>query len=64
MQDIAKYICDEYSHMGTVSWDEVCKALDVHPVFPSDGYKNEIKSELKDRYHVIITRQEIIFSQR
>ena len=46
VQDIAKYICDEYSHMGTVSWDEVCKALDEHPIFPSDGFKNEIKKEL------------------
>lgn len=61
VQDIAKYIYEKYRALGRVNLDVVYQDLDVHPVFPSDGYKKEIKTELKDRYHVTITRQEIIF---
>ena len=64
VQDIAKYIYEKYSALGRVNLDVVYQDLDVHPIFPSDGYKKEIKAELKDRYHVTITRQEMIFPQR
>ena len=60
---IAKYIYDEYSHMKTVSWDDVCKALDVHPIFPSDGFKNEIKKEL-GILGVKITKGMVVFPSR
>lgn len=63
VQDIAKYIYDEYSHMKTVSWDDVCKALDVHPIFPSDGFKNEIKKEL-GILGVKITKGMVVFPSR
>lgn len=64
VKDIAKYIFEKYSTLGHVSLDVMYKDLDVHPIFPSDGYKNEIKAELKDRYYVRATREEIIFSQK
>ena len=64
VKDIAKYIFEKYNSLGRVQLDIAYQDLDVHPIFPSDGYKNEIKAELKDRYHVTITRQEIIFPQR
>lgn len=64
VKDIAKYIFEKYSSLGRVSLDVMYKDLDVHPIFPSDGYKNEIKAELKERYYVKATREEIIFSQR
>lgn len=64
VKDIAKYIFEKYSTLGRVSLDVMYKDLDVHPIFPSDGYKNEIKAELKDRYYVRATREEIIFSQK
>ena len=63
VKDIAKYIFEKYSGLGRIQLDTVYQDLDVHPIFPSDGYKNEIKAELKERYHATITRQEIIFSQ-
>ena len=63
VKDIAKYIFEKYSSLGRIQLDTVYQDLDVHPIFPSDGYKNEIKAELKERYHASITRQEIIFSQ-
>ena len=64
VKDIAKYIFEKYSSLGRISLDVMYKDLDVHPIFPSDGYKNEIKAELKERYYVKATREEIIFSQR
>ena len=64
VKDIAKYIFEKYNSLGRVQLDVVYQDLDVHPVFPSDGYKKEIKTELKDRYRVTITRQEVIFPQR
>jgi len=64
VKDIAKYIFEKYSALGRVSLEVMYKDLDVHPIFPSDGYKNEIKAELKERYYVKATREEIIFSQR
>jgi hypothetical protein len=63
VQDIAKYIYDEYSQMKIVSWDDVCKALDVHPIFPSDGFKNEIKKEL-GLLGVKITKGMVVFPSR
>lgn len=64
VKDIAKYIFEKYSAQGRVLLEVMYKDLDVHPIFPSDGYKNEIKAELKDRYYVRATREEIIFSQK
>ena len=64
VKDIAKYIFEKYSALGRVSLEVMYKDLDVHPIFPSDGYKNEIKAELKERYYVKATREEIIFSQK
>ena len=64
VKDIAKYIFGKYSALGRVSLEVMYKDLDVHPIFPSDGYKNEIKAELKERYYVKATREEIIFSQK
>lgn len=64
IKDIAKYIFEKYSALGHVSLEVMYNDLDVHPIFPSDGYKNEIKAELKERYYVKATRKEIIFSQR
>ena len=62
VKDIAKYIFEKYHCFGRVSIDDVYRDLDTHPIFPSDGYKNEIKAWLNEHYHAIITRNEIIFS--
>ncbi len=64
VKDIAKYIFEKYSASGHVSLEVMYNDLDIHPIFPSEGYKNEIKAELKERYYVKVTRKEIIFSQR
>ena len=61
VQDIAKYVFNKYSHLGKVSLETVYGDLDKHPIFPSDGYKNDIKKELS-RFGVKITKGNVIFS--
>lgn len=57
VSDIAKYIIAEYKSQNEVLLDDVYKDLDIHPVFPSDGYKSEIKEELKSFHNVKIIRK-------
>lgn len=47
VKDIAKDIYEKYRARGTVKLKEVYQYLDEHPIFPSNGYKQEIKRELK-----------------
>jgi hypothetical protein len=46
VKDIAKYIFEKYNSLGRVQLDVAYQDLDVHPIFPSDGFRNEIKKEL------------------
>lgn len=57
VSDIAKYIVDKYKSQNEVLLENVYNDLDVHPVFPSDGYKSEIKDELKKYHNVRIIRK-------
>ena len=34
---------------GNVAFDDLWAVLDEHPIFPSDGFRNNIKKELKQR---------------
>lgn len=52
VKDIAKYVYDNYSNKGTVNLDDIYFDLDRHPIFPSDGFKPQIKNELKLSYGV------------
>jgi hypothetical protein len=56
IKDIAKYVFDKYSSKGIVSLDDIYFDLDRHPIFPSDGFKQEIKEELKSIYGVTFPR--------
>ena len=61
VHDIAKYVYEKYKSFGEISLADVYKDLDEHPIFPSVGYKNDIKSELKNIYNVRVARDKIIF---
>lgn len=50
--DIAKYVYDKFNNNGKIEINEVYNDLDMHPIFPSEGYKDKLKKELKDIYHV------------
>lgn len=52
IHDIAKYIHEKYSSRGEVELNEIYNDLDTHPVLPSDGYKDDIKRELKQFFGV------------
>jgi len=63
IHDIAKYIHEKYSTRGEVGLDEIYNDLDSHPVFPSDGYKDDIKRELKQFFGVKFPKGgKVIFS--
>ena len=46
--DIAKYLQRSFRGRKQVSLDEMWELLDNHPIFPSEGFRNEIKSDLTD----------------
>ena len=56
VKDIAKYIYEKYSALGTTTLKVLYNDLDTHPVFPSNGYKIEIRAELKRIYSVVIKK--------
>lgn len=47
LNDVAYYIKRKYEGRKEVFLNEVYEDLDNHPIFPSEGYKNEIKGLLK-----------------
>jgi len=61
VKDIAKYIFEKYNQQGKVDIEIVYTDLDQHPIFPSDGFKNEIKSELKTTYDASFPRGFVVF---
>lgn len=52
VQDIAKYLSREFSGRKNVPLDELWGCLAHHPIFPSDGFRKEIREELKCMYGV------------
>lgn len=50
VSDIAKYLQKLFSGQSDVPLDLLWKSLEYHPVFPSEGFRKEIRSELKNTY--------------
>ena len=48
VSDIAKDIINKFGSRADVTLNEIYQYLDAHPIFPSDGYKDEIKAELRN----------------
>ncbi len=59
--DIAKYLCGEFKGKKDIPFDDVYGSLEEHPIFPSDGFRNDIKQELKTYCHVTITKSTMSF---
>ena len=51
IRDIAKYLQNIFNGKQNVPLDELWKSLELHPVFPSEGFRNEITKELKRLYN-------------
>ena len=58
MRDIAKYLQEHFKGRQMVPLNELWELLDDHPIFPSEGYRNDIKKELVATYGA---RQEQIY---
>ena len=50
IQDIAEFIQRHFAGQQNVDVKRVWDLLDEHPIFPSDGFKKEIKQALKNFY--------------
>lgn len=64
VKDIVEYIHDKFKGEKDVPLDNIWGELDEHPVFPSEGYKTEIKQGLKDTYNDIVSKKTITFTDR
>lgn len=61
ISNVAEFIYDNYKEKNKVSLKEIWDLLNTHPIFPSDGFKNEIKKELKNEYDVKESKGYLIF---
>ena len=64
LTDVASYVQEHFCGQKDVPLEEIWKLLDTHPVFPSDGYRKDIKKSLKDDYDAIVSKKTITFSER
>lgn len=64
LNDIAVYIQNKYKGQRNVPLKQIWLLLDEHPVFPSDGYRLEIKNILKENYGAKESKGAITFSDR
>ena len=64
LNDIVFYLQQLFTGKQDVPLDNLWSVLDEHPVFPSDGYKPQIKSMLKKDYGAKISKSTITFSDR
>lgn len=64
IKDIATYIQKTFNGKKDVPLNTVWEILESHPIFPSDGFRTEIKNELKQYYRATVTRSSISFIDR
>ena len=61
LDNVADYLYGIFDGRDDVKLEELWEALAVHPVFPSDGFKKEIKGILKSKYQVVFTKSRVSF---
>lgn len=64
LKDIVDYIQEKFRGRQNVSLTEVWNMLDEHPVFPSEGYKPQIKKGLIEHYGAHVSMNTISFTDR
>ncbi len=64
VKDIVEYLQNKFKGMKGVPLEDIWEALDEHPIFPSEGYRSEIKRGLKDIYKGIVSKKTITFTDR
>lgn len=63
LDSIATYLQENFHRRKNVPLEDVWSILDKHPVFPSNGYKDKLKSILKLTYSANISQKTITFSE-
>lgn len=61
---VASYVQDNFCGKKDVSLEAIWSLLDKHPVFPSDGYRKQIKSILKNDFGAQVSKHTITFSDK
>lgn len=64
VKDIVDYVQKSFGGKKDVPLSEIWQLLDEHPVFPSGGYCQIIKNELKSTYDAKVSRSTISFTNR
>ena len=64
VKDIIEYLQEHFRGQTNVPLDRLWELLDAHPVFPADGYRNEIKVGLKENYGARTSIKTISFTNR
>lgn len=64
IKDIAEYLQKSFNGRSNVPLSDVWTLLDSHPVFPSDGFRPQIKNELKQNHGASVSRSTISFVDR
>ena len=49
---------------SNVPLSDIWSFLDGHPIFPSDGFRSQIKNELKQNYGANVSKSAISFVDR
>ena len=64
IKDIAEYLQTVFNGREQVPLNEIWSVLDDHPIFPSDGFKPQIKKELKQYHGAVESKGRISFMDR
>ena len=64
LKDVAAYLQSIFCGRQSVPLSEVWAVLEDHPIFPSEGFKPQIKAELKRLYGTKESNQSLSFTSR
>ena len=63
IQDIASYLNSYFCGQQNIPLETLWSVLDEHPIFPSDGFRREIKKELRDVHGAMVSGKTISFKK-
>ena len=63
VKDIAEYLQNHFQGQNNIQLSALWNLLDKHPIFPSDGFRNEIKQILKNHFDAVIKNNTISFKR-
>ncbi|MFA9422399.1 MAG: three-Cys-motif partner protein TcmP [Sedimentibacter sp.] len=64
LYNIVSYVQENFKGRKNIPLDDIWALLDAHPVFPSNGYKKDIKNILKRDYDAKESKSSLSFADR